>query len=212
MLLHVLDKITCPTCKDDSRLWKMEGDITELRIVDGTITCPNNHIWKIREEILRFDKESSDEEMQLLDYDKTGFPSTELVGEQERADFLAKLNEYVFTMELIPDELLKVTGSSILFFKYLKENSCKILVVHPDEGILRQLQVIVARKQLYHNMAFIRCDDVDMLGAGRSIYLFQDPDNLPPLKSNDIALVLDQSNKGTDLWTGSHASLREIVA
>ncbi|MHA2089244.1 MAG: hypothetical protein ACW98K_00170 [Candidatus Kariarchaeaceae archaeon] len=209
MLLQILDKITCPICKDESRRWEIEGDMTELRIVDGTVTCPNNHVWQVREEVLRFDKENSDEEMQLLDYDKTGFPLTTLVGELERADFLAKLNEYITTMELFPDELLKVTGSSILFFKYLEENSSKILVVYPDEGILRQIQVIVSRKQIYNNMAFVRSDDVDLVADGRSIYLFQDPNNLS-LKSNDIALVLDQSDKGINLWNGELASLKEL--
>ncbi len=209
MLLEILDKLECPVCGENIDPNKLEGDMTEIRIVDGLVNCYNSHSWQVREEVLRFDQENSDEEMQLLDYDKTGFPSTEMVGEMERGEFLTKFNEYVDSFPMDNDQILKVSGSSILFFKYLKENNRKIIVTHPNEGILRQIQVLAVRKQIYNNMAFIRAYDATLNSSVNNLYLFFKKEDVPELNEDDIAIIFDQSLDGEIIWTGEKFSLFE---
>jgi uncharacterized protein YbaR (Trm112 family) len=211
MLLDILDMLTCPICKNEQSIWKMEGNVTNTRIVDGKITCPSSHTWQVREEVLRLDREISDEDMLLLDHEKTGFPPVDKVGELERGDFLEKFNNYVASFPFASNKLLKITGSPILFFNYIKENPQKILVIHPDEGILRQIQVMAAKKQIYNNMSFVRAKDVELLGANRCLHLFEDVSSLQKLSKNEIALAFGKQEDGNPIWNGERMSLVEVT-
>jgi hypothetical protein len=208
MLLKILKKLACPLCNEPQN-WQINGDLTEVRIVDGVVTCKNSHSWQVREEILRFDQQNSDEEMQFLDRDKTGFPSTELVPELERGNFLTKFNEYVDSFPLDTLVLLKVTGPSILFFKYIRENQRPILVVNPDEGVLRQIQVLAARKQIYKNMSFIRAEDANLSSRTNSLRFYFSAGSNPTLNKEDTAILFDTGGKGTIIWKSEEMSLFE---
>jgi hypothetical protein len=180
----------------------MEGDLTDKRIANGVVTCPDDHSWQISEEILRFDKEKSDEPMQYNERPRTGFPGE--VEEQERLEFLPSLQEFVEGLHFEDDQLIKITGDAILFLKYLSNNNANFLIVNTDEGILRQLQEIAARKRMYDQMSFIRAEDINLIGSVNTIQLF--PSSIDQKLTNTLFIgFIDQ---GREIWAGEDVVLR----
>lgn len=200
MLLKILDLLECPACNKASRIWKLDGEVTETRITNGKVICPEDHSWSVKEEILRFDEQNDGEEMQFLDHPRTGFPKP--VGEKERFNFLDSFGNYVKSLEFGEDEIVKLRGDSILFMKYVKDDKPEYIICHPNEGILRQLQETAARKRMYDSMAFVRVNDVNTLGNVISINNFDDE-----IKNDDIAFLLTKKEKGKVLWEGSKVNL-----
>jgi len=202
MLLKVLDTLECPKCNQTSRLWKLQGEVTETRITNGKVTCPDDHSWQVVEEVLRLDVENSEEEMIFLDHPRTGFPKE--VKENERFEFLTVIQDIVKGIDIDSETVIKVRGESILFFKYMKAYDNKFVVVHQNEGILRQLQETAARKQMYNQMSFVRAVNLNLIGEVNSINLFTEPD------SDTVSIILGLSEKGELKWEGSETALRII--
>jgi len=180
-------------------LWNLKGEVTDDRITNGEVICPNDHVWIVKEEILRFDTEKSDEPMEFLDHPRTGFPKA--VDEQERFDFLDEFQELVSNLQFNEEDIVKICGDPILFLKYLKKQTARFLVVYPDEGTLRQLQEIAARKRMYDQMAFIRADDVGALNMITGLHVF---DSKPEA---DIEILLKKDETIQPVWSGNQVDL-----
>ena len=201
MLLKMLDLLECPKCSQTSRLWKLSGELTDSRITNGKVICPNDHSWRVMEEILRFDKIDSDEEMEFLDHPRTGFPKE--VNEDERFEFLTTASKIIKSLEIDENALIKIRGNSILFFKFMNDYENKFVIIHPNEGILRQLQESAARKQMYDKMSFIKAHNANLIGPIFSINLFEKYDI-----SDSITISLDSEAEGVIKWQGSHSMLK----
>lgn len=211
MLLKVLDGLTCPKCQSASKIWKLEGDVSDTRVADAKAICPQDHIWQVREEILRFDSEKSDEDMIFLDHDRTGFPKE--VGELERGDFLFKIEDYFENIKFDSQHVL-IKGEPILYFKYMKPGDQQLITVYPNEGILRQLQVLAVKKQFYSNASFIRAKDASMLGDVSKLVIFQKVEDNKDLNKGDRVLQFkkkEESAKGKIIWEGEKTFLDAIT-
>jgi uncharacterized protein YbaR (Trm112 family) len=205
MLKKHLDLLECPICQEAKRLWTIsEGDLTDTRIANGKITCPQGHVWKITEDILRMDKESSVEEMIFNDRPLTGFPSEPTEG--ERGYFLMEFEKLTTEFIKFSDKPLIVKGNSVLFFKYVPTSEREIIVVHPDEGVLRQIQELVAKKMIYNQISFIRSEDAQFIPIdSNTIHIF--PESTKNMKPEDFVATLDPTMQGETYWTGESSSL-----
>ena len=200
MLLQLLDILACPKCGSASRLWKLKGELTDTRITNGEVICPKDHTWIVKEEILRFDEEHSDQPMEFLEHPRTGFPNE--VGEQERFDFFDVYENAINNVGFETEDIVVVTGDPILFMKYLKEQQqSRFIIAYPDEGTLRQLQETAARKRMYDQMAFVKAENVGYIGNVKSIHLLDK--NTAPGKN----IILVKEPVGEVLWTGEETSL-----
>jgi len=205
MLKKHLDLLECPVCQAAKRLWTIsEGDLTDTRIANGKISCPQGHIWQITEDILRMDNEKSEEEMIFNDRPLTGFPSEPT--ENERGEFLMAFEKLTIEFVKFSDKPLIVKGNSVLFFKYMQNNEREIIVVHPHEGVLRQIQELVARKMMYNQISFIRSEDAQFIPIDSyTLHVF--PKNTDNLKADDFAATLNPTMQGETYWTGESSSL-----
>ncbi len=209
MLLRYIDVLECPTCKATARLWKIQGDLTDTRMANGTITCPNDHSWNVTEDVLRMDKENSDEDMIFNDHPLTGFPKS--ITESDRGSFLIAFEEYIDNFIRNSDKTLVVKGNSILFFKYIPSVDRDIIVIHPDEGILRQIQELVAKKRMYDKLSCIRADNAALLGDFVYLNFFPDENELLNMKRGEKAFILDPEMPGEEIWAGINASLKIVT-
>ena len=205
MLQKHLDILECPVCKAAKRLWTItEGDLTDVRIANGKISCPQGHVWQVTEDVLRMDREKSEEEMIFNDRPLTGFPSEPT--ENERGEFLMEFDKLTTEFVKFSEKPLIVKGNSVLFFKYMPTNEREIIVVHPEEGVLRQIQELVARKMMYSNVSFIRSEDAQFIPIGSyTIHIF--PKDLTNIEADDFVATLNPTMQGETYWTGESSSL-----
>ncbi|MCY3413647.1 MAG: hypothetical protein INQ03_18535 [Candidatus Heimdallarchaeota archaeon] len=198
MLMKYIDAIKCPVCKE-SRLWKIDGDFTDDRMIEGKVTCKNGHRWIVKEEVWRLDKEGAEEDMQFLGHSLTGFPSQ--IKETVRGDFLVSMKLTVEEYVKSSDKPLFILGSPILFLKYLPTTEREIVVVNESEGILRQAQEIAVSKRIYKQLSCIRATEVDsLLPEAERVYVF---DNVPDeLQNNDTAFLVERDPNAEVLWEG----------
>ncbi len=199
MILKILDILGCPKCGDASRYWKLQGEVTDTRITNGSVFCKNEHEWNVTEEILRFDNEKSTEEMQFSDHPRTGLPDRKKVMESERLSFLDAFEEAVQSLPFDQHEIIKIAGDPVLFMKYMPSVEKQLLVIYHDEGVLRQLQEIAARKQMYDKMSFVRAKDVNYIGQILSIDVFQEGQGTVQLKLGEFGEEY--------IWKGERSNL-----
>jgi len=208
MLLELLDQVACPRCGSSPRLWKLEGDFTQERMANGNVKCPEEHSWKVAEEVLRFDKEENDSEMEFPDRPKTGFPKIGFVSEEERGSFLREFGLFIGEYIRSSTSPLVIFGNSILLFKYIPATERKIIVVNQDESNLRQIQEMAAKKLIYKFVSVIKGSILNLIG--KDINVFHSlvlEKQLDSLNDGDTALYFTKEGDETALWRGKNYSL-----
>lgn len=205
MLLKYIDAITCPVCKA-SRLWKLDGDITDDRMANGKVVCKNNHVWLVTEEVFRLDQENAEEDMQFLNHPLTGFPKG--IEEKVRGNFLQAFQKYVEEFVNKSDEPLVLIGSAILFIKYIPSTEREILIINSSEGILRQIQEITASKRMYKQSSMIRAENIDLLLPNAQVlYLFDQ--NPKKLNKNETVIMVERDAEASIIWEEDDSILME---
>lgn len=174
--------------------------MTDERLVNGSITCLEGHIWKVVNEILRFDEEDNNEEMKFLDHPLTGFPKD--VSEEERLEFLRTYENEITNLTFNQNRITLLQGDPILFFRYLRSQDSVFVISNPDEGILRQLQEVAVQKMMYSNMAFVKSITVELDTDVDRINLFNEKTN------GYLNYHLTKDSIGRVLWQGRDVDFR----
>ncbi len=208
MLHRHLSTIKCPICKSNDR-WDLTGSSNEHHITDGVISCNNNHKWCVKQEILRLDKENSDEAIIYSERELTGYPKE--VSELERSEFLDFIEQYFKNIKFAKETVV-VIGNSILFYRFLSNLETNFVTVMNDEKLLRQLHEITVQKRLHNNHSFIRANTIDASSANL-LYLFQNTNDIN-LNPGDVLIQFNSNQnepQGTILWMGQKYFLEEII-
>lgn len=202
MKIKFLSWIGCPKCKNSN--WSFEGDFDEKQITNGSIICKKGHKWNVSEEILRFDKEHSDEPMQFLNHPLTGFPKE--VTEDERGEFLDSLSKFIQKFSKKSDMVIYIEGNPILYFNYMQTTSRYLIVANKDEGLLRQIQEMASKKLMYQNLICIKADKVDIANPHlEKLSIFKYTTKNKPKSYN--VLSFEKDTKENVIWSGKDINL-----
>ncbi|MHA2033110.1 MAG: hypothetical protein ACW99A_22655 [Candidatus Kariarchaeaceae archaeon] len=208
MLIEHLNLIPCPICKE-TYTWNIDGITHDDRIIEGTVTCGNDHKWNVTQEILRLDKENSSESIVYSDREQTGFPK--FVLEHERSDFLDFIEEYFISITFDKNELI-ISGDAILYYRYSKHETLKPMIVHENEGILRQLHEMAVQKRMHNNHSFIRSKDNVTNEETNQFVIFPKRRYTKPAKNALVLQFILKSEipQGSIVWVGEKYQLEEI--
>ena len=197
----LLQDIFCPICK--MREWSFDGYHTDARYVDGTLECSNKHTFRITQDIVRLDKENSDEQMKFLDHELTGYPKE--VSEEDRLSFLEALENSLQNLQLSSKPLL-VFGNPILFFRFVKSFENSFLVMDENEGTLRQVQNQVVQHQMFQNSGFVRSSDLSTENMQKISFLSE---TSPQMNTGDLvfSLVKEVPSDSNIIWESDDYNL-----
>lgn len=201
MKQSLLQDIYCPIC--NIREWSFDGYKTDTRFVDGKLRCTDGHNFRITQDIVRFDKENSNEEMIFLDHELTGYPKE--VNEEDRLSFLEALENSLQTLQL-SSKTLQVFGNPILFFRFVKPFDNPCLIMDEDEGILRQVQNQIVQRQMFQNSGFVRSSNLTTDNVQKISFLSETKSHL---NSGDLvySLVKEIPNEASIVWKSDDFNL-----
>ena len=157
MKLDIINLLRCPNCEeaDPEGKYKLVGDYNQDKIFDGHITCRNGHSWQVRDEILRFHKESHPEIL----YDKLDIDENRVstlpdgLDEQYRRGFREGMLKFVKGLD---EDIYAVTGLIVPFVKALGVTDKLFILFSENEDELRLAQEVVAKNRVYDNFFFVR--------------------------------------------------------
>jgi len=208
MLIEHLNLLPCPVCKQ-LYTWSIDGLTQENRVIEGKVTCGNGHSWKVVQEILRFDKEESLEDIVYSDREKTGYPKQ--VGEQERFAFLDSIGSYFKSIKFNHKYVL-VSGEPVLLYRYLEDKSKHYITTYDDEGVLRQLHETAVGNRMHENHSFIRSQIGIQTDITNKLIIFPKKRvNSIPEKSLILQFIpISEETKGKIIWIGEKYKLEEL--
>lgn len=171
MRLKILDLLVCPECAKEneppSRKYSIQGDFNENKVFDGFVKCPKDHKWQVRDELLKFDKIATDEFLYSIgdiEYGEVDRYPSEVENQEEK--FTELVRESV-EIAIEQGKVIGIHGSPIVFLQTIESISQPILVVNPDERILRKCQEIAAKKGFYDYLSVVKAESVTYSDASR---------------------------------------------
>ncbi|MFV2014597.1 MAG: hypothetical protein ACC656_04175 [Candidatus Heimdallarchaeota archaeon] len=209
MLIEHLNLLPCPVC-NEFYTWSVDGITHENQVLEGKVTCGNGQSWKVVQEILRFDKEESSEDIIYSDREKTGYPKQ--VREQERLPFLDFIDSYFKSIKFDHKYVL-VSGEPVLLYRYLEDKSKHYITIYDDEGVLRQLHETAVGNRMHENHSFIRSQMGIQTDITNKLIIFPKRRvNSIPAKSLILQFIpISEETKGKIIWTGEEYKLEELT-
>ncbi|RMG32015.1 MAG: hypothetical protein D6732_13975 [Methanobacteriota archaeon] len=201
MRLRILDLLVCPKCADEtepfSRKYSIQGDFNETKIFDGFVKCPKGHKWQVRDELLKFDKISTDDFLYAvgdIEYGEVNKFPTEIEGLEK--DFI-NLNREAASLALNQKKLIAVRGSPLIFLESLENVDRPIIIINPDEKVLRQCQEIAAKNGFFDYLSVVKANAVTYSDPSRifEISIIEDAGmaSIQIIKKDEKLILLNNS-------------------
>ncbi len=200
MRLKILDQLQCPKCVESGqatiRKYMITGDFNQVKIFDGFVTCTNKHRWQIRDELLKFDKESKENDLydvNDIEYgDVEKYPSEFDKLERPIIELIDSMVEKAFAQ----GKIIALFGFPLLFLERIKKVDRPLVVVDPDEKVLRKAQEISAKNGFYDSLSVVKSEKPIVFSEREQFYkigIFSE--------WGDMDIALEFNGTGKEVWS-----------